>query len=314
MPSIVSASSLRAPLALSRKSAAYVRKNYRYFVRDPHFFWMKTAARFELMREWASKSASSDARELGLPPSAVLQSDRDLFGIHRTLSDEGYFVGLKLAPDVLDELLELARGSLCFGDRDPNLKLRIDQRGELEARLGRGLKLASYFNQQEDWPVFQRLKNDPWLRAIALAYLGCEPVHLRSELAWSFPYPASHAEKRAAAQVLHCDINDFKTLKFFFYLTDVGPKNGPHAYIKKNPVARTMKHQLLGQRCASLPEQQLLDTYGENQLVTVCGPAGLGFVGDPYYFHRGMVPEEGARLLLQIEVGCRRYRTWYFDF
>src|SRR5690606_4897194 len=115
-----------------------------------------------------------------------------------------------------------------------------------------------------------------------------------------------------AAQVLHCDINDYRTIKFFFYLTDVSAENGPHAYIKKSPLQRSALHQLLGQRCASLSEDDLMRKYGK-QLVTVCGSAGSGFAGDPYYFHRGTTPVRGERLLLQIEFGCRRYRTWYFD-
>ena len=86
-----------------------------------------------------------------------------------------------------------------------------------------------------------------------------------------------------------------------------------HEYIKKRPVRRTLKHQMLGQRCSDIPDETLVRTYGADQLVTVCGPAGSGFVGDPYYFHRGAHPSEGVRALLQIELGCRAYRTWYFD-
>lgn len=312
-------SQLRLPLALSRKSAAYVAKNYRYLSKDPGFFLMKTVARFELAREWATRE-SVFTRTSQAPPASsedargsTVECSQDPAEVVSTLRNEGYYVGLRLAPDALSQLLEHSQEATCFADRDQSLGLRIAEREQFEKVLGRPIKLASYFNQQEDWPVFRQLREDPLLQTVARSYLGCEPVYLRSELAWSFPYRATDADKRATAQVLHCDINDYKTIKFFFYLTDVGPANGPHAYIKKNPRQRTALHQLLGQRCASLSESQLLQTYGKKQLVTVCGSAGLGFAGDPYYFHRGTTPLKGSRLLLQLELGCRRYRTWYFD-
>ena len=77
--------------------------------------------------------------------------------------------------------------------------------------------------------------------------------------------------------------------------------------------ATVLKTRMLGERCASIPDDTLLRIYGANQMVTVCGPAGTGFAGDPYYFHRGAHPSEGSRVLVQMEFGCRAYRTWYFD-
>jgi hypothetical protein len=68
---------------------------------------------------------------------------------------------------------------------------------------------------------------------------------------------------------------------------------------------------MLGQRIASLPEADLLDTYGGNGIVAVCGKAGAGFAGDPYYLHKGDTPKHADRLLMQLEFGCRRYSAWY---
>jgi hypothetical protein len=303
-------SSLNLPRKLGRKSAEYVRKNYNYFQRDPNFFLMKTVARFELARDWAARS--QHPHETQAVTSTLLHADQSASEIVATLREEGYCVGLRLSTPALAELLTHCHEATCFADRDPNLGLKIADRATFEAQLGRPLKLASYFKQQEDWPVFRALCDDPLLQAVATDYLGCDPKYIRSELAWSFPYTATMADKRQAAQVLHCDINDYRTIKFFFYLTDVGPENGPHAYIKKNPRQRSALHQLLGQHCASISESKLLQTY-DKQLVTVCGEAGYGFAGDPYYFHRGTTPTSGERLLLQLEFGRHRYRTWYFD-
>jgi hypothetical protein len=295
-----------------RKAQQYLQRNYRYWSEDPEFFVMKTMARFEFARSWATRPRTPQLLA-GPAPSQLVSMEGDVRSVVSTLHGEGYYVGFRLAPHVRDGLRELAYATPCYADRDAALPFRVEERAQLEERLGRPLKVASYFDRHERWALYRELAQDEQLRAIASGYLGCEPVLLRSELAWSFPGQPTRAEKIATAQVFHCDINDYKTLKFFFYLTDVGPDDGPHSYIKKEPRSRTLLHQLLGQRVASIPEQQLVETYGAGQVVTVCGPAGLGFVGDPYYFHRGSTPTQRSRLMLQIEVGCRRYRTWYYN-
>jgi hypothetical protein len=297
---------------LTRKAVDYVCRNYRYFVQDPSFFVMKTMARFELARSWATRPKPTSMVQTLAQPSVITASGGVASAI-ASLHREGYFVGLALRPEVLAELRKQVRSTHCYADRDHQLPFFAEERAQLEQRLGRTIKVASYFDQHERWHIYRELAQDPQLLAIARGYLGCEPVHLRSEISWSFPCLPTREEKVETAQVFHCDINDYKTLKFFFYLSDVGRDDGPHAYIKKEPRRRTLLHQALGQRVASLPEDQLVDTYGAQQVVTVCGGAGLGFVGDPYYFHRGSTPTRESRLMLQIEVGCRRYRTWYFD-
>lgn len=303
-----------APRAtLAQKSVDYLKRNYRYLVDDPAFFWMKTLARFEIARDIAKRTSvlppppappSSDY----VPHITAEHSPKDAVTV---LENEGYYVGLKLSEHALQRLLTRVRRATCYADRDLSLPFHIDDKEEAESVHKRRFKVGSYLTQQDEWPEFRSILNDPTLQSIAQNYLNCPPVFMRSEILWSFPLPVSEAERRANAQVFHCDINDFRTLKFFFYLTDVGPDTGPHVYIKKNPRQRTLIHQLLGQRCASIPDELLEQTYGKDQVVTLCGPAGFGFAGDPYYFHRGTTPTREARLLLQIEMGCKRYRTWY---
>ncbi len=301
---------------LSQKSVRYLQKNYAYFKKDPSFFFMKTMARFELartLRRRASSLPSAPPLPRLPPPSATPQVAADLAQAVPLLEREGYYVGLQLAPQTLAGLLSRAERETCFADRDQHMPFRIGELEDAERRYGRRIKLGSYFKQVETWPEFRAIRNEPMLQHIARQYLGCDPVYLRSDLMWSFPCWATEEERLANAQVFHCDINDFRTLKFFFYLTDVGFDSGPHEYIKKSSRARTLFHQLLGQRCASIPDGELEETYGRDQVVTITGAAGLGFVGDPYYFHRGTTPKSRARLLLQIEVGCKLYRTWYVD-
>jgi hypothetical protein len=305
---------MATPTTIARKSLRYLQKNYRYLAEDPSFFWMKTAARFELARQIAKRTSSvpppAPAPQTSVP--AHVFADRGTAGVVSCLEHDGYYVGLRLAPHALATLHEKLAHVPCFADRERGLPFRVTEREEAERRMRRKFKTGSYFRQHEEWPVFQAIVHDPTLREIAQTYLSCVPTFLRSEICWSFPRQTNLAERLANAQVFHCDINDFRTLKFFFYLTDVGPGAGPHRYIKKGPRSRILAHQLLGQRCASIPDEVLEQTYGE-QTAVIYGDAGLGFVGDPYYFHRGDAPTERSRLLMQLEFGCKRYRSWYSD-
>lgn len=295
---------------LGQKSLRYLTRNLHYLSADPRFFVMKTLARFELMRDLAARS--DDAPALPTGESRAFAPACSLAEIIATLRDDGYFVGLSLRPELTARLVARATAATCYAERDPARPLTIGAHGDVAPASAAPVHVASYFSQQEAWSEFQEVREDPWLAAIARAYLGCAPVYLRSELAWSFPKPGvTRAERVATAQVFHCDINDFRTLKFFFYLTDVGLGGGPHAYVKKQPRPRTLRHQAMGQRVSAIDEAALLATYADNEVVTVCGPAGTGFVGDPYYFHRGTTPTETPRLLMQLELGCRRYETWY---
>jgi hypothetical protein len=291
------------------KTIRYLDKNRRYLVEDPSFFVMKSLARFEFARNRASRPSpvtASDAVQ-----SSRVSVQHSMSEVLSTLKREGYYVGLTLTPETVSSLQEAARTSQCFADRRAEEPFNIAEREVVEQRLGRKIKVASYFDQQESWPVFAALRNDPVLLAIARAYLGCAPVYMRSEILWSFPAQSTREELREAAQTFHCDINDFRTIKFFFHLSDVGPGSGPHMYIKKGPRHRTLFHQALGQRITSLPESSLLATYRANEIVSVQGKAGTGFAGDPYYFHKGETPKSDTRLLAQLEFGCRSYRMWY---
>lgn len=300
---------------LARKSLRYLERNYRYLSDDPSFFWMKTVARFELARQISRRTSSAPPpppRSMAAAPTHVT-ADHGTAGMVSYLEHEGYYVGLRLTPQTLSGLHEKLSTAICYADRDRGSPFHLDKRQDAEQRMGRSFKVGSYLRQQEEWPIFKEIVHDRTLQEVARSYLNCEPTFVRSEILWSFPQSVSTPERLANAQVFHCDINDFRTLKVFFYLSDVDLGAGPHRYIKKGPRPRTLLHQLLGQRCASIPDEELEAIYGEQQTVTICGSAGLGFVGDPYYFHRGDTPTERNRLLMQIEFGCRRYRTWYWD-
>jgi hypothetical protein len=288
----------------------------RLFWGDPRFLLMSWLARFIAIREWVTQQgnylspAVIDATVIHAAEGACpLESPERVAQLIQT---DGYYVGFSLKPSILRDLITFAETTPCYANRNPSLPFYSNSKDKIEQELGKPLLVAGYLNAHETCEAYQTIKHDPYLLAVASQYLNRPAVYLRGELAWSFPSPHTLVDKIKTARVYHCDINDFKTVKFFFYLTDVGEGDGPHVYMKGTHQTRQFGHQCTGQGCAAIADEDLVQTYGRDRVQVVTGKAGLGFVGDPYCLHKGTVPVDNSRLLLQLEFGIIPYRVWYF--
>ncbi|NES25347.1 MAG: hypothetical protein F6K41_42235 [Symploca sp. SIO3E6] len=225
-----------------------------------------------------------------------------------SLKNNGCYIGISLPQDILQELQEFAHSATCYGDRNWEFGFKYHQKEEVEARVGQKFKKGSYMGNVENCPAFQKIKNDPVLLAIAAKYLGSEPQFVEHELCWSFPIEATLFEQLKIAQVFHYDIDDYRCIKFFFYLTDVDFSSGPHVCISGTHKNKKLLHQIIGERCASIDDQKLIDYYGLEKVTTILGAAGSGFVEDVLAFHKGILPTEKERLLLQLEFTINKYQ------
>ncbi|WP_275330782.1 hypothetical protein [Nodosilinea sp. PGN35] len=277
---------------------------------------MSWLARFVVVREWVADCGSYQppavieetvihAVEGACPVASPSQ-------VAKLMQSDGYYVGFSLRPSIVQELITFAETTPCYANRDPALPFYVGNRAKMEQTLGMPVLLAGYLDAHEDCEAYQKIRHDPYLLAVASQYLNHPAVYLRGEVAWGFPAPNTLADKIKTARVYHCDINDFKTVKFFFYLTEVGAEDGPHVYMKGTHRNRRFGHQRIGQGCAAIADETLVEIYGRDRVQVVTGEAGLGFVGDPYCLHKGTVPLNNSRLLLQLEFGIVPYRIWYY--
>jgi hypothetical protein len=291
------------------KLTTYVQKSCNCLVQEPQLFMMRKLARFEIVREgyrWFNSVCPAD-KSTSTSLLAV-----DVQTVVAQINQDGCFPGLQLPPAIVQELLAFAATAPCCANRNPNLPFQIADQPTLQARLASSnqpLVLASYMGSHESCPAFQQLVNDPGLLAIAEQYFGKSPRYVSSELMWSFPTSTTLFQQLQAAQVLHCDIDDYSCIKFFFYLTDVDELSGPHIYLRASHKNKPLLHQILGKRCASIPDHVLIEHYGPDNLIALCGAAGYGFVEDIFGFHKGSPPQSRNRLLLQIEFAPNTYKT-----
>lgn len=126
---------------------------------------------------------------------------------------------------------------------------------------------------------------------IATDYLGCKPTLSSLGAHWAFP----GTEPAVASQYFHRDLDDWRFLKLFVYLTDVDHGSGPHIYVMQS-------HRTAGSFRARPYSQSMIDShYGRDKAHTVLGPRGTAFVADSYGIHAGMVPTRAPRLVLQAQ-------------
>jgi hypothetical protein len=147
------------------------------------------------------------------------------------------------------------------------------------------------------------VRDDPLFHAVASGYLGREARVISTRLWWSFPTSAaSDADLNLASQEkLHFDLDGWRALKFFFYLTPVDRDGGPHVYMRRTHNRRLARHQWT--LVVGHPNEEVLNAYGSENKTTVLGRAGRGFAADPFGFHMGTVVRNAPRLMLEVGFG-----------
>lgn len=145
-------------------------------------------------------------------------------------------------------------------------------------------------------PGVLEIANDPRILAIVGDVLGAKPLITYLTAWWSFPHegPAIQAEN------FHRDVDDWRFIKLFIYLTDVGPGFGPHKYV---PGSHRSDRLLKIRRYT---DEDVVTAFGEDQIHEFTGPAGTAFLENTYGLHKGTPPTIGRRLILQAVYALRR--------
>lgn len=147
-------------------------------------------------------------------------------------------------------------------------------------------------------PLILKLANDPAVLKIAQEFLGAKPTISNINIWWSFP----DKKKAEEAQNFHRDVDDFRFCKLFVYLTDVTETTGPHVYVKgtsNSPKLRKIRRYA---------DEEIEGAFGKDNIIEFVRPAGSCFMVDTYGFHKGLLPRNGKRLLLQFQYSLNPIR------
>ena len=153
----------------------------------------------------------------------------------------------------------------------------------------------------------QKLLADPTLLMVAQNYLGSKPIADVMAMWWHTAF-LNHPDAQAA-QYFHFDMDRFKWLKFFFYLTDVNSRNGPHVFIKGTHKNNGIPREFLKRGYARLGDDELNEHFPNELWKKFVGPKGTLIIEDTRGLHKGQHVETGERLILQLQFSNSLFGT-----
>jgi hypothetical protein len=149
-------------------------------------------------------------------------------------------------------------------------------------------------------PDIRALVADPFIHQIAAGYLGCTPIFTQLSAWWSRNDPDASADDLSeAAQLFHYDYDWPAFLKFFIYLSDVGPENGPFTFVVGT-------HERKRQWSDGRRDDAYVESAYPGQSWAVTGKAGDLIIADTVGYHKGQRVRAGDRLMLQLEFAVSR--------
>lgn len=226
-------------------------------------------------------------------------SESDVEAIGSDIQKNGYHVFRERLPDALcDELLNYATTAPC-------VRRGTDDVGSADVRLEKfprinpdGVRFD--FNEEEliNHPVIQKLMADRSFIAVAQKYLQAQPIIDVVAMWWNV---ASPRPDKGAAQYWHFDMDRIKWLKFFVYLTDVGPENGPHSFVSGSHRNGGISSSLLKKGYSRLSDEEVSSNYSPERFIEFTAPRGTVIAEDTRGLHKGKHLTKGDRLVFQMQ-------------
>ena len=216
------------------------------------------------------------------------------------LKKTGFASGFLLPTEVVENLEEFFASRPCYPDGNRETPIE-----NVDAAAATGAVTAYYYNTMAS-PDMARIATDPKILNICYLYFGSQPYHLGNQAWWSFPLKSSDLQKSAFAQKFHFDLDGWRFLKFFFYISDVEMGFGEHVFVLESHKTRPMRFQY-GLRRFS--DEEVSQAFSASNIRPVIGSKGAGFVEDTFGVHKGTPPTLGRRLYFEIEYASSDYGT-----
>ena len=291
----------------------------RTLIKSPGFLSMRAAARFGIVRsaavrvQRAWRGSLVDYLDVQSHRQSEFFQSLDSSALAARVDIDGIALGISLPPSVVSALMGYARTNPCWAERNPKFGFYLADVERARQNIGRRFLIAQYFNARRDCPLIARLVDDPLILGVAARYLGTTPTLVGVNLWWSFPEKGNSTARDYAAQVFHFDLDDFRFIKFFFYLTDVDESAGPHVAVRSTH--RQKRHAKFSDRFKArrYSDQEIADVYGTDRLMVITGPAGTGFIEDTLCIHKGRSPMVRERLVLQLQYALNNFGNQHDD-
>lgn len=206
---------------------------------------------------------------------------------------KGYSDSIELGSDTVEEIIQFCDNSPFTPDRAIEQSVKIS----FEDKVPPGTSTSSIFsimNPHLNSELVSGIVEDSKLINIAEKYLGTKPILMNSQIWYTFPNTLNKTHHNFG---FHYDIDDYRFLKFFFYLDDVTDEHGPHVIIKTSHIEASI-FKFFNRRISN---EMAHERYPGN-IVYMKGKRGQGFAEDTFCYHKGCYPEK-RRLIFQIQFG-----------
>ena len=212
----------------------------------------------------------------------------------------GIFKGFNISKNLIDQILENIKNQKFFVNREKTKKILLNEKKEND-----GIYICRYLNPHKDLQLVRDIAYNKNILNIAKNYFKTNPIVQSSQIWWTF----SNIDKNGKYTNppgnefgYHYDVDDFKFLKLFIYLTDVDEKSGPHYFITKK--GKKKLDEYINRR---ISDEQASKKYND-RIILLKGEKGTCFVEDTSYYHKGSNPEiNHSRGILQIIYGISEW-------
>jgi hypothetical protein len=215
------------------------------------------------------------------------------------LNTSGYHVFTeRLPPELCDRLMRFALNTTC-SVRAMDTAAAPAEPVFYDAGNPVGVR---YDFREEDLihdPDVQQLMSDLSIIKVAQEYLGSLPILDIVAMWWHTAF-SKNADK-SAAQFYHFDMDRLKWLKFFFYLTEVSPDTGPHAFVAGSHRRGKTPRALLKQGYRRLTDSEVREHFEPDDFIEFTGPRGTIIAEDTRGLHKGKHVRHGHRLMFELE-------------
>lgn len=249
--------------------------------------------------DWAAKIEKRDnCGAAGLPGESMVKTGHlesaEITNAVKCLREEGVWVCPKPLPKDWVSRVREALAQLPAEGKGRN--------DDVQCPVSINPKAATYWHRQADLEEnadLVGLIKDPSILEVIRQYLGCEPVYDMCAAWWSYPAKADSA----SAQLFHFDLDRVRWLKVFVYLTDVGPDNGPHMFVRGS-------HRTVGARVrrdGRFSDEETSEIFPDHEVAMLTGAAGTLFIEDTLGFHKGQAVEKGQRCVFEFEYSMSHF-------
>ncbi len=227
-------------------------------------------------------------------------SDIQIKEISNKIETDGYYIfENKLPKEIIERLYKFASTHECLPrplDEEPLHK-------QPKILFDRNNPKSSVYDIPSDISIenldVQDILSDHSILAVAQSYLKASPKTEPVAFWWSAPF--SNKPQSNSAQQFHFDMDRFKWIKFFIFLTDVTIENGPHVFVSKSHRTKGIPRSLLNAGYSRLSDEQIRTIYPNDAIKTFTVPAGTILAEDTRGLHKGTNLIKGERLVLELQ-------------